>query len=140
MVLVRFGFVAMSVELVDASPSKTVTLKVYRRLRLADPEAAQDLVRRTSRENLTNALRLLRHCKAHNVKLYRFSSKIIPLATHPELAEWDYIKDLKPKLAQIGGFIRLPPKIHVSSPRSESVQELIKKPGIRQISDAATDI
>ncbi|NLL21417.1 MAG: hypothetical protein GX263_06720 [Firmicutes bacterium] len=29
-------------------------------------------------------MRLLRYCKAYAIKVYRFSSKIIPLSTHPE--------------------------------------------------------
>lgn len=104
--LVRFGFVAMSVTLENASPSKTVTYKTYQSLARRDPQAARARLLRTARENLANCLRLLRHCKAHNVKVYRFSSRIIPLATHPELAGWDYINDLKPQLAELGEFIR----------------------------------
>ncbi len=104
--LVRFGFVAMSVLLEQASPSKSVTLKTYRKLREQDPQAALEKVKQAARENLVNSLRLLRHCLAYSVKVYRFSSKIIPLATHPELACWDYIKDLKPQLAEIGSFVR----------------------------------
>jgi UV DNA damage endonuclease len=104
--LVRFGFVAMSVTMVDASPSKTVTLKIYNQYKLKDAEAALDKVRQTARENLVNSLRLLRHCDAYNVKIYRFSSKIIPLATHPELAHWDYIRDLQPELTAIGDFVK----------------------------------
>ena len=58
---VRFGYVAMSVLLEDASPSKTVTVKTYTRLADKDPEAALNKVRRTARENLANTRRLLLH-------------------------------------------------------------------------------
>jgi len=104
--LVRFGFVAMSVTLEDASPSKAVTMKTYKRIAQQDPEAAMEKVKRVARENLFNCLRLLRHCRAHNVKVYRFSSKIIPLATHPEITGWDYIKTLKPQFIELGNFIK----------------------------------
>lgn len=104
--LVRFGFVAMSMTLEDASPSKTVTQKTYRTLMEQDPEAALDKVKRIARENVANSLRLLHHCYANHIKLYRFSSKIIPLATHPELSHWDYIKDLQEEFKTMGRFIR----------------------------------
>jgi len=43
--LVRFGFVAMSVALEDASPSKTVTMKTYKKIAQQDPEAAMEKVK-----------------------------------------------------------------------------------------------
>ncbi len=104
--LVRFGFVAMSVLLENASPSRAVTYKNYRQLAESDPAAALDRVRQAARENLANSLRLLRHCRAYNVAVYRFSSKIVPLATHPGLAHWDYIGELREPLAQLGAVVR----------------------------------
>lgn len=104
--LVRFGFVAMSVILENASPSKTVTYKTYKNLAQQDPEAAIAKIRRVSRDNLDNTFRLLRYCNSENIKIYRFSSKIYPLATHPELSYWDYIKETKPQLMEMGNFIK----------------------------------
>jgi len=104
--LLRFGFVAMSVLLENCSPSRAVTFKAYSSLRERDPGAALDKVRQTARENLLNTLRLIRHSAANNVRVYRFSSKIIPLATHPELSGWDYIGELKETLGEIGQFVR----------------------------------
>jgi len=54
---IRFGFVAMSMFLENASPSKTVTLKNYSALAEKDPEAALNKVRRATRENLANTIR-----------------------------------------------------------------------------------
>jgi len=104
--LLRFGYVAMSVELVKCSPSGTVTFKTYSDLRLRDPEAAISKLRRTARENINNTLRLLRHNAANGVLLYRFSSRMVPLATHPGLAQWDYLEDIKDLLAAIGDLVR----------------------------------
>lgn len=104
--LVRFGFVAMSMNLENASPSRTLSFKNYTKIAKHDPKAAAEKLTMVARENLRNSLRLLRYCKAHNVKVYRFSSKIIPLATHPELARWDYLKDLRPQLIEIGAFVK----------------------------------
>jgi UV DNA damage endonuclease len=103
---IRFGFVAMSVTLEKASPSKTVTLKSYKKLAEKDEEAALHKVLRVSRENLANTLRLLKHCKFSGVKVYRFSSKLVPLATHPLLAGWDYIGDLQKEFSEIGDYVK----------------------------------
>lgn len=103
---VRFGYVAMSVILEKASPSRTVTLKTYNRLAAADPEIALSKVRRAASENLSNSMRILRYNKAYGVQIYRFSSKIIPLATHPLLTGWNYVEDLSSQLKAIGDFIK----------------------------------
>lgn len=102
----RFGYVAMSVELVNCSPSRTVSFKTYRTLREKDPEAAVSKLKRTARENLFNTRRLLLYNRANNVMLYRFSSKMVPLATHPDLESWDYIGDLADLLADVGALVR----------------------------------
>ncbi|MHB8158314.1 MAG: UV DNA damage repair endonuclease UvsE [Desulfocucumaceae bacterium] len=104
--LLRFGYVAMSVKLVDCSPSKAVTYKTYSSLRDKDAGAALGKLIRTARENLKNTLRLLLHSRGNNVKLYRFSSKIIPLATHPELSGWDYLEDVRDLLVDIGVIVK----------------------------------
>jgi len=103
---IRFGYVAMSVILKNASPSRTVTMKTYSRLAEKDPEAALNKVRRTASENLSNTLRHLRHNKSNGIEIYRFSSKIIPLATHPLLAGWNYLEDLQEQLVTIGDFVK----------------------------------
>jgi UV DNA damage endonuclease len=93
----------MATRLVDASPSKTITVKSYEKL----PEEARfSRLRRIAAENLTNTLRILRYSAAHHVRLYRFTSKLIPLATHPLIAEWDYLGELRDQLAEIGAFAR----------------------------------
>lgn len=97
---------AMSVILADCSPSKTVTFKTYSSLRERDPEAALNKLKRTARENLKNTLRLIRHNAASSVKVYRFSSRLIPLATHPELENWDYLEDTGDILEVIGSLVR----------------------------------
>ncbi|MDD3653570.1 MAG: UV DNA damage repair endonuclease UvsE [Desulfotomaculaceae bacterium] len=103
---IRFGYVAMSTMLKNASPSRTVTAKAYRQLAENNPEAAKNKVRRAGSENLFNTLRILRHNKAYGVAVYRFSSKIIPLATHPLLADWNYTEDFRDQLTTIGDFVR----------------------------------
>lgn len=93
----------MSVELADASPSGTVTVK---QASLLPPDARRQRCRRVAERNLLNTLRILRHCQALGIKVYRFSSRLVPLATHPLLEGWDYAGDLSVPLQAIGAFVK----------------------------------
>ena len=102
--IVRFGFVAMSMLLENASPSRTMTYRNFSRL--PERDAAVRRLERIGEENLHNTLRVLRHAAAHDIKVYRLSSKLIPLATHEELAGWDPVSNLAASFAEVGDFIR----------------------------------
>lgn len=102
--IVRFGFVAMSLLLKNASPSKTMTYATLSKL--ADREAAVRRLERIAEENLANTLRILKHMKANQIQMYRFSSKLIPLATHEQLQDWNPFEALTPAFQRIGEFVR----------------------------------
>lgn len=103
MTIVRLGYVAMSMELTNASPSKTMTFAQFQKQE--DHEAAIRKLERIALENLENTFRILKHNLFNDIHFYRFSSRLIPLATHDELVGWDYMKPLKGKLAELGNFI-----------------------------------
>ena len=104
MTIVRLGYVAMSMELQNASPSKTMTFSQFKKI--GDREAAIRKLERIALTNLHNTLRLLRHCAAYDIHFYRFTSRLIPLANHEELLDWDYLKPLKGPLREMGDFIK----------------------------------
>lgn len=110
--IIRFGFVAMSLELKNASPSKTVTLKTLEKLANRTDQISR--IERIAKENLENSFRILRHCVFNGISLYRFSSKLVPLATHPLTKGWDYPKALKKQLFDLGKYIKQN-KIRVSA-------------------------
>ena len=101
--LVRFGYVAMSVMVANASPSRTMTYTSF--CKLEDRAAALRKAERIAEENLHNTLRLLKHNRAHDIQLYRFSSKLIPLATHPELSDWEPFPALQEAFQAIGQYV-----------------------------------
>jgi UV DNA damage endonuclease len=103
-VIVRFGYVAMSVELENASPSHTMTYTNF--ARLADREAGLRRLERIAEQNLHNTLRILNHNRYLGVQVYRFTSKFIPLKTHDSLKDWDPYPILAPALAEVGAFVR----------------------------------
>jgi UV DNA damage endonuclease len=102
--IVRFGYVAMSMVVQNASPSKTMTFTSFNKL--ADREGALQKLERIAQTNLHNTLRLLKHNVAHDIKVYRFSSKLIPLATHKDLEDWNPMPVLQDSFVAIGDYVK----------------------------------
>lgn len=101
---VRFGYVAMSTVLQDCSPSKTVTAANLSKIQ---PETARiTKLRAIAQENLRNTQRLLFHNRGHDIAVYRITSKLIPLATHPISSSWDWAADLIEPLQSLGAFVK----------------------------------
>jgi UV DNA damage endonuclease len=105
--IVRLGYVAMSVELQNASPSQTMTFAQFNRIK--DREAAIRKLERIAESNLENCLRLLKHSAANDIHFFRFSSRLIPLANHEELLDWNFLRPLKEPLKQLANFIKQHP-------------------------------
>ena len=102
--IVRFGYVAMSTVVQNSSPSKTMTMTSFAKLN--DREAAIRKLERIAAENLHNTLRLLKHNLAHDIKVYRMTSKLIPLGTHADLSDWDPYPALKEGFTEVGEFVK----------------------------------
>lgn len=102
--LVRLGYVAMTMNLKDCSPSGTVTVKTLSNL--PDEETRLYRLRKITKENLKNTLRILRYNKAYNINVYRLTSKLVPLATHPAAEGWDYAREFKDEFREIGDFVK----------------------------------
>ncbi|MDF2964350.1 MAG: putative damage endonuclease [Paenibacillus sp.] len=100
--IVRLGYVAMSMVVANASPSKTMTATNF--AKLGDREAAVRKLERIAAENIANTLRLLRHNRAHDVHLYRCSSKLIPLLGHEMLKGWNPFPVLEDAFAELGRY------------------------------------
>lgn len=97
--IVRFGYVAMSTVIKDCSPSKTMTMVSFKKL--DDREAALRRLENIARMNLHNTLRLMKHNVASDIMVYRLTSKIIPLATHPDLQDWNPFAVLAEEFAEV---------------------------------------
>lgn len=94
----------MTLNLEDSSPSGTVTYKTYKEL--PTEEARLRRLRKVTEKNLQNTRRILLYNKALELPVYRFTSKLVPLATHPELADWDYTGDFRDLLGEIGTIVK----------------------------------
>lgn len=99
---IRFGYVANALGLWDASPSKTLTFSRY--TTLPKNERLEKLKSITA-QNLHHTKRILYYNIAHEIELYRLSSSIVPLATHPEVM-WDFYSPFKNEWVEIGEIIQ----------------------------------
>jgi UV DNA damage endonuclease len=95
----RFGYCCIALGVENCSTAKTVTVKT---LLTIEESSRLDRLRRVARENLANTKRLLWYNQAHDIGLYRFSSQLIPLATHPVAGGWDYLHELREELEEVG--------------------------------------
>jgi len=101
--IVRLGYVAMSTVIDNASPSRTMTATNFSKI--ADREAAIRKLERLGAENLHNSLRLLKHNRVHDIMVFRFSSKLIPLIGHEMLQGWGPIATLADEFREIGDYV-----------------------------------
>lgn len=99
---IRFGFVANALGLWDASPSKTLTFTRYSTL----PQNERlEKLKSVTAQNIQHTKRILYYNIAHEIELYRLSSSLVPLATHPEVM-WDFLTPFKKEWEEIGDLIQ----------------------------------
>ncbi|MDN4494378.1 UV DNA damage repair endonuclease UvsE [Ureibacillus aquaedulcis] len=102
MTIIRLGYVAMSMELKNASPSQTMTFAQFQKIE--DREAAIRKLEQIALKNLENTHRLLKNNFFNEVHFYRLTSRLIPLANHEALLDWNYMRPLKEKLQEVGEY------------------------------------
>ncbi|WP_273129579.1 UV DNA damage repair endonuclease UvsE [Bacillus weihaiensis] len=100
--IIRFGYVSHALSLWDCSPAKTLTFTRWQKL---DKEERKAQLLHVTRQNLEHTLRMIHYNIAHEIYLYRFSSSIVPLATHPEVM-WDYRTPFKELFTEIGELVK----------------------------------
>jgi UV DNA damage endonuclease len=102
--LIRFGYVAMALNILDGSPNKTITHTNLLKINTAADRFKK--LRKLTKTNLDCLLRVLKYNKFQHIHVFRITSKLIPLATHPITKNWDYLEEFKEQLAEIGTYIR----------------------------------
>ncbi|MFC0272432.1 UV DNA damage repair endonuclease UvsE [Metabacillus herbersteinensis] len=100
--IIRFGYVSHALSLWDCSPAKTLTFTRWKKL---EENERKDNLLHVTKQNLEHTLRMIYYNLAHEIYLYRFSSSIVPLATHPEV-KWDYRTPFKDLLSEIGDLVK----------------------------------
>ncbi|HYH04586.1 MAG TPA: UV DNA damage repair endonuclease UvsE [Bacillota bacterium] len=101
---IRLGYVANALRLEKSTPSGTVTYKTV--CKLTDYTDQIGLLTRVARKNLENTLRILQDNSFDRIQVYRFTSKLVPLCTHPDFSNWDYCSDLAAEFGKVGDFVK----------------------------------
>ncbi|SDZ39846.1 UV DNA damage repair endonuclease UvsE [Bacillus sp. 166amftsu] len=100
--IMRFGYVSHAMALWDCSPAKTMTFTTWKKL---GKQEREEKLYNITMQNLMHTLRILHYNIAHEIPLYRLSSSIVPLATHPEV-DFNYIDTFTPFWRKMGELIR----------------------------------
>ncbi|SFC20966.1 UV-damage endonuclease [Bacillus sp. OV322] len=99
---IRFGYVANATLLWDASPAKSLTFKRFSEL---GKDERINKLHEVTLQNIENTRRILLYNAAHQIEVYRLSSSIVPLATHPEV-QWDFVAPFKKEWEELGSLIK----------------------------------
>ncbi|WP_221567895.1 UV DNA damage repair endonuclease UvsE [Alkalihalobacillus sp. TS-13] len=100
--MLRFGYVSTALHLWESSPSRTLTFTNW--MKLNTNQRKEKLLHATA-QNLNNTKRALFYNIAQGIHLYRMSSSLVPLATHPEV-KWDYITPFREQFQEIGEIVK----------------------------------
>ncbi|MFC0211784.1 UV DNA damage repair endonuclease UvsE [Paenibacillus chartarius] len=100
---IRIGFVANALAVYANTPSSSYTYKQFARQDHRD--AAMERAVEVGRSNLRATQRILYYCAAHGIRLYRMSSALVPLATHPDV-RIDVGEVYTKELGELGAFAR----------------------------------
>lgn len=100
---INLGYVAISLNLENSSPNKTVTLKNLGKI---DKNLWISKVEGLSRKNIESTIRILRYNKGYGIKVYRVTSKLVPFATHVHFENWDWRSELKEEFKRLGEVVK----------------------------------
>lgn len=99
---IRFGYVSIALNLKKTTASSTITYARYQKLK--DDEKMEKL-KSVTYSNLQAFEDILNYNIQNEIHFYRITSKLIPLATHPEVL-WDYKKYFRKDFEYIGNIIK----------------------------------
>ncbi|MDF2607071.1 MAG: uvsE [Bacillales bacterium] len=98
---IRIGYVSTALNLWNSSPAKNLTFTRWKDMCKQD---RNEKLKEITLTNIRNTYRVLSYNIAHEICVYRFSSSIVPLATHPEV-NFDYINEFKEQWAELGKLV-----------------------------------
>jgi UV DNA damage endonuclease len=99
---IRFGYVSHAITLWEASPARALTFTRYEQMNKKERKAK---LLEVTAENLKATRRMIYFNLAHELEVYRLSSSIVPLATHPEVL-WDFVTPFKKQWKDLGDLIK----------------------------------
>lgn len=100
---IRLGYVAIALNLPKTTSSSQFTYARYKKI-ISDEKRINEL-KRVTRSNIEDLRKILQYNIDNKIHFYRLTSKLIPLATHPEVYNWKYRKYFKIEFKRIGSLI-----------------------------------
>ncbi len=100
--IIRFGYVALALNLEGTTSSGTIT---YTRFKKMSEEEKIEALKRVSMKNIQALKKILKYNIDNQIHFYRLTSKLIPLASHPDV-NWPYINLLSREYEEIGQLIK----------------------------------
>lgn len=101
---VRLGYVAIALNLPKTTSSSNVTYTLFKKL--ATEEKQLEKLKTTTLNNLNNLYKILNYNAEQKIHFYRITSALVPLATHPEVDNWNYRLIFKKEFERLGNFIK----------------------------------
>jgi UV DNA damage endonuclease len=101
---VRLGYVAIALKLPKVTSSSSVTYTNYKKI--LNEEKKLNKLKSVGYSNVTDLYKILEYNVKNNIHFYRITSSLIPLATHPEVTNWNYRKIFKDDFKYIGDLIK----------------------------------
>ncbi|MCT4596292.1 MAG: UV DNA damage repair endonuclease UvsE [Vallitalea sp.] len=100
---IHIGYVALALGLKKVTSSSTVTYKYYSGL--SNNEKLNKL-KKVTLSNIQDLEKILDYNVQNDVHFYRLTSALVPLATHPNVTDWNYREMFKVDFEYIGKIIR----------------------------------
>lgn len=101
---ISLGYVAIALNLPNTTTSSSVTYTNYQKL--FTKEEKLNKLKKVTLSNLDNLYKILQYNIKHQIHFYRITSALVPLATHPEVKDWDYRIIFKRDFERLGSLIR----------------------------------
>jgi len=101
---IRLGYVAIALKLPKVTASSNVTFSYFSKL--ATEEKRITKLKTVTRSNLDDLYTILKYNIENEIHFYRITSALVPLATHPEVNDWNYRDIFKKYFEVIGEYIK----------------------------------
>lgn len=101
---ISLGYVAIALNLPKVTASSTVTYTNYEKQ--GNDEKKLNKLKVVTLSNVEDLYKILQYNVENKVHFYRITSQLVPLATHPQVGNWDYRKIFKKDFEKIGKFIK----------------------------------
>lgn len=104
--LIRLGYACINLSLQADRKGPRFRGLTAKRLYTMEPHERRAHLYQVGRSNLKTLATILQWNARHGVRLYRITSELVPLATHPVAREWDWEADLAGEFAQCAAIAR----------------------------------